>query len=189
EWMDWSKIKASEYEELRTEQKENSKKYCLEIGVNYAKKQKLREAIKYYQYALQWDERYTDAMVAKAAALTHLLQYDEAEQVLTQAINIDADTPNAAQYLTVVLQRKECVFMLTFFVLFCFKEKLRESQRQEHEINDKIKELSHRLVGGDDKADDKSDVVHTSTALKLQQRKKLHQITQLLITDSEDDTM
>lgn len=56
---------------LRIEQNFVTSRFALQYGVKLAKKSELEQAMKYYDYALRLDDKYSDAMVAKGAALVH----------------------------------------------------------------------------------------------------------------------
>ena len=91
---------------LREEQAFLAARYALKSGIDLAKAKNLEKAIKHYDVALEWDNKYCDAMVAKAAALCHLNKLDAAEKSIRCAIKLNPNTPNANKYLTIILQQK-----------------------------------------------------------------------------------
>lgn len=91
---------------LREEQAYLAARYALRSGIDLAKAKNLEKAIKHYNVALEWDNKYCDAMVAKGAALCHLGKLNEAEISIRNALKLNPNTPNADKYLAIILQQK-----------------------------------------------------------------------------------
>jgi len=91
---------------LRAEQANVSSQSALRSGVALAQKGRLSRAVEHYEVALEWDAQNAAAMVAMGAAKAKQRKLSDAEKWLKRALSIDAETPNAAEYLSKVIARQ-----------------------------------------------------------------------------------
>jgi len=68
-------------------------------GVAHAKKQEFRDALKYYNMALQVDPDNIDARVARGACYANMNKLEDAVHEFERALRIDPNNANARKYL------------------------------------------------------------------------------------------
>ncbi|KAF9414024.1 hypothetical protein BGZ94_000543, partial [Podila epigama] len=87
------------YLDLRDDQNRQWAKESYDLGIMYAQNNQIDDAVKAYTQAVQIDNKYIDAYIARGCVLVNIAKYRQAVMDFRQALVLDPSNPLAQQFL------------------------------------------------------------------------------------------